>query len=71
MVYQIDVGAQPWAKAAAVGKSEKVRCFRSLCLDDGFKREAWTAGPVARPVRQQVGWHAGINDRSAMSAAIA
>ena len=63
--------SEPRAKAAAVGKSEKVCCFRSLCLDDRFKRQAWAARPVARPVRQQVGRHAGVDNRAYMCAAIA
>ena len=71
VIDQIDVGAQARRKPAAVGEAEEIGGFAGLALDQHFHRQLWAAAPVAAPMGQHEGRHAGIDDRGAMGAAVA
>ena len=61
----------PGLQSAAIVEAEEIGGFAGQALDDEFERQARPAVPVARPMRQHVGGHAGIDDHRHMRAAVA
>ena len=51
-VDDVDIGTQARQQPTAIRKTEKVRCFACLPLDQMLNGEPWPAVPVAPPMRQ-------------------
>ena len=52
-------------------QAEEIRRFAGLPLDEELERQARSAPPVAAPMQEHIGRHAGVDDRGAMRAAVA
>src|SRR5262249_43996540 len=64
-------GAQPGREPPAVPRAEEIRRLAGLALDQQFERQSRPAPPIATPMQEHVGWHARIDDRGAVRAAVA